>query len=166
MGVLVIEKLVDQSERGTNQTYLIDIIEISLNAKLLNNDQIRYSYTEKMLTASQIAQKLGVARSVITSRLNDMGLSGEEGKTRAANPENYRYRMTPYGYKVQQGRLVLNKTEIKICREVLKLHNNGNMSANAIARELQKKGFINRSGGSRWDHSTVISIIKRWLGKL
>jgi len=34
---------------------------------------------------------------------------------------------------VQQGRLVLNTTEIKICREVLKLHNNGNMSANAIA---------------------------------
>ena len=58
------------------------------------------------------------------------------------------------------------KIEIKICREILKLHNNGNMSANAIARELQKKWFKNRIGGSRWDHSIVISIINRWLGKL
>lgn len=74
--------------------------------------------------------------------------------------------MTPYGYMVKNGKLVLNKAELKICRVVVELNKQGDLSASAIAHELERRGIKTRSGGSHWDHSTVINIIKRCKDKI
>lgn len=113
--------LVEQSEYGTNRPYLVDFIKITFAAKLLNVEEIRAQYTQKGLSAAQIARQHGVAKSVILARLGDLGIRGGAGASRSTNPENYRCRIAPYGYSIQAGRLVPNKAELRICRQVVDL---------------------------------------------
>ncbi|MFN7904327.1 MAG: hypothetical protein ACK5P5_04015 [Pseudobdellovibrionaceae bacterium] len=59
--------MVDQLESGTNTSYLIDFLEYTFSAKLLDVDKIREFYGAGQSYA-QIARKFGVAKSVIISR--------------------------------------------------------------------------------------------------
>lgn len=71
--------MVDQPEYGTNTSYLVDFIQITLSAKLLNVDQIREFYVKKGQSAVQIARHFGVAKSVILARLHGMGIKEGSG---------------------------------------------------------------------------------------
>ena len=158
--------MVDQPEYGTNTSYLTDFIQITLFAKLLDNEQIRGFYVQKGFSAAQIARHFGVAKSVVLARLNDMGLSQGVGASRTTNPENYRCRVAPYGYSIRDGKLVPNKAELRICRQVVNLIRQRGLSASAVGKELSRQGLKSRSGRAHWDHSAVRSIFKRWKDKL
>jgi hypothetical protein len=158
--------LVDQPEYGTNQAYLVDIIEITLSAKLLNNDQIREFYVQKGFSAAQTARHFGVAKSLILVRLHELGIREGAASRRSTNPDNYRCRVPPYGYAIRDGKLVPCKAELRICRQVVTLIRRSGLSANAVARELSRQGVKSRSGRAHWDHSAIISIYKRWKDKL
>jgi len=158
--------MVDQPELGTNTSYLIDFIPITLSAKLLNNEEICKLYTEKSQSAAQIAHHFGVAKSVVLARLHAAGIREETGAGRMNNPENYRCRVAPYGYSIKDGRLVPNKTELRICRIVVDLIRRNGLSANAVGNEMGRRGYKSRSGRAHWDHSTVQSIFNRWKDKL
>jgi len=159
-------KLVDQPEYGKNTTYLVDFIRITFATKLLNVEEIRRLYTAEGLSTYQIARRFRVAKSVIVSRLHDVGIRPGHGFNRSNNPENYRCRVPPYGFVIKEGRLVPCRSELRICRLVVELMGRKQWSANATARELGIKNYKNRSGSTRWDHSSVIAIFKKWNGKL
>ncbi len=162
----MLSKLVDQTRIGKNTNYLVDFIEIIFSAKLLDVEEIRRLYVEEGLSTPQIARRFGVAKSVIVSRLHDVGIKPGRGVTRSNNPENYRCRVAPFGFSIRDGRLVPNRSELRICRLVVELMGRKKWSANATAKELGTKGYKNRSGSTRWDHSSVIGIFKKWNGKL
>jgi len=82
------------------------------------------------------------------------------------NPNNYRAPIAPYGYKVINCKLSPYKKELKICRLVVTLKNEGDISFNAVAKELAERKVKNRSGKTYWDHKMIQSIYKRWNGKL
>jgi transposase len=159
-------KMVDQPEYGTNTPYLTDFIKICLSAKLLNNEEIRVLYVEEGLSAAQIARRFGVAKSLVLARLHAMGIREGVDAGRSTNPENYRCRVAPYGYSIQAGKLVPSKSELRICRAVVDLIQRSGLSANAVAKELARRGYKNRAGRAAWDHSTVRSIFGRWKDKL
>ena len=121
-------------------------------------------YHDDGLSAKQIADQFDVSKTVIIERLKELGIS--KGKTgRMNNPENYRAKDPPYGWKKKDGKLVLNKSEIKICRRVVLLLQDGR-SYTSVAKTLTSEGFKNRVGRVNWDHKTVANIFKRWKDKL
>ncbi len=158
--------MVDQPEYGTNTSYLVDFIKITLSAKLLDSNEIRDLYLRKGLSAGQIAVQFGVAKSVILARLGDLGIRAGAGTDRRTNPENYRSRCAPYGYEVKGGKLVPNKAELRTCRTVVDLIRRKGLSANAVGKELSRRGIKSRSGRAHWDHSTILSIFNRWKDKI
>lgn len=120
-------------------------------------------YLDEGLSAKQIAENLGVSKTYILDQLHAENVSGRSG--RMTNPKNYRHNTPPYGWKIKEGKLIPNKSELKICRRVVTLVRQGN-SYNAVAKQLTKLQIKARSGEARWDHSTIISIYKRWNEKL
>lgn len=158
--------MVEQPEYGTNTCYLVDFIKITLLPKLLNFNEIRSLYLDQGLSAAQIARECDVAKSVIVGLLNRGGIRPGRQSSRSNNPENYRLKVPPYGYQIRVGKLVPNKSEMRLCRLVVELIARQGFSANAAAKELGKRGYKNRSGHTKWDHSTIQNIFKRWNSKL
>ncbi|MBX3034911.1 MAG: recombinase family protein [Bdellovibrionaceae bacterium] len=158
--------MVEQPEIGTNTPYLVDFVKITLLPKLLNFNEIRSLYLDNGLSAAQIARECDVAKSVIVGLLNRGGIRPGPHKNRSNNPENYRLRVPPYGFQIRAGKLVPSRTEMMLCRLVVELIQRQGFSANAVAKELGRRGLKNRSGGIKWDHSTVRSIFKRWKDRL
>jgi hypothetical protein len=72
----------------------------------------------------------------------------------------------PYGYVVKNGKLVPNKTVLRICRLVVDLIRRSGLSATAVGNELSRRGLKSRSGRAHWDSTTVLNIFKRWKDKL
>lgn len=119
------------------------------------------------LSASQVAEKLGISKTAVLEKLHDLGIRNEASKVeRMTNPNNYRAAVAPYGYRNADGQLVATKKEVRICRLVVQLINEQELSLNGAARELMQKNIKNRNGNVWWDHSMVRSIYKRWNGKL
>ena len=158
--------MVDQPEYGTNTSYLIDFVQITYSAKLLNSEEIRKFYVNDGLSAAQIARHFGVAKSVILARLHDQGIRMGVSAGRSTNPENYRCRVPPYGYSLKAGKLIPSKPELRIARLIVELVARQGKSANWTAQELGRRGYKNRAGRTTWDHSTIRSIFKRWKDKL
>ncbi|MCC6277362.1 MAG: hypothetical protein IT289_05555 [Oligoflexia bacterium] len=79
-----------------------------------------YTNVEEGLSTVQIAKRFQVSRMTIASRLRAMGILVDQSyQLRSKNPENYRISNPPYGYSVQDGKLILNKKELKICRFIV-----------------------------------------------
>lgn len=157
--------MVDQPESGTNTSYLIDFLEITFSAKLLDVEKIREFYVAGQSYA-QIARKFGVAKSVIISRLGGLEMPKTCDENKATNPQNYRCRVPPYGYAVRDGKLIPNKRELRICHLVVELMGRQGKGASETVRELESRQFLTREGKQHWDHSSVRNIFKRWKDKI
>lgn len=155
-----------QPEYGTNKPYLIDSIHLCLSPKYIKNEEIRKLYLNQGLSTNQIASHFGVSRTVITSRLHELGISGNTASSRSTRADNYLSRVPPYGYSVKNSCLVPNKTELKVCRLVVELADRQNRPHTEVARELGRRGFKNRAGHTEWNSKTVFNILKRWRGKI
>lgn len=158
--------MVDQPEYGANTGYLVDSINITFNVKLLNFDEIKDLFLDKGLSATQLAKKYGVSKTVILEGLHKIGVKVGGGGERMTNPQNYRCKNPPYGFLVKDGKLVPNKREMKVCRLIVELMGRQGLSSTAAARELETKRFKTRGGSENWDHSAVRRIFERWQGKL
>ena len=57
--------------------------------------------------------------------------------------------------------------EMKICRLIVKGIDDKKLSYRAMFRKLEKKEIKNeRNNGLHWDHKTIISVYKRWQGRV
>lgn len=158
--------LVDQSVRGTNTSYVLDFIAICFKSQLLNSAEIRRLYLKESLSAAQIASRFGVSRAVILSTVKRLGIGTKSAVGRMTNPNNFRHHNPPYGYKVKDNKLVLNSSELKICRAVVEMMGRKKCGARETARELVSRGFKNRRGEVAWGHLVVQQIFKRWKDKV
>lgn len=149
-----------------NHADLIDFIPITISPKLISKGQIRRFYVEKKLSASQIAERYGVSKTFVLSILHKSRLTEITKVGRSTHPQNYRNNSPPYGYKVQNGHLVTYKPELKICRTVVELRGRKKLSTIQVARELERRGYKNRKGNVVWNTNTILSIFKRWNGKI
>lgn len=153
--------MVDQPEYGTNTSYYTDIIEFWPNLNSTNFEKIARFYMKDGFSAKQIALKTGMSKSCIVETLNSHGIkTGSKG--RLTNPANYRHHNPPYGYRVVDGKLVVNKSELKICRSVVELIARQHWTTSAVAQELMRRRYKNRKGTMSWDHKIVGSIFNRW----
>ncbi len=66
----------------------------------------------------------------------------------------------PYGYRVENGRLVPHPEEQKAVALILDLHLAG-FSLRGIARELEARGHLTRRGRPVWHPDTIKGIIDR-----
>lgn len=150
----------------TNTSYLTDFVRISFKPQLLNPHEIRKLYLKEGLSAAQIASRFGVSKSVIVSWVNRLKIGSKSAQGRMTNPNNYRHHNPPYGYKVKDNKLALNKSEMKMCRMVVELMGRKKVGARETARELTVRGYKNRRGKTTWGHLVVQQIFKRWKDKL
>lgn len=58
--------------------------------------------------------------------------------------QDFRLAYAPYGFSKKNGRLIPNKSELKICRMVVQLRNNSKLYFHEIARELVRRRTKNR----------------------
>jgi len=155
-----------EPEYGTNTPYIIDFIKFTLSPQYVNLDEIRTLLVEKGFSPSQIAEKLMVSKSVIKSRLHEMGLNYSFNIKKNLNPKNYRCPVAPYGYKVHNGQLVPHKKELIMIRVIIKLIRQNNYSHTEAARELEKREFIGRNGKPKWNSKIIYNIYHRWKEKI
>lgn len=85
---------------------------------------------------------------------------------REVSAAEMRCRVPPYGFAVQNGKLVTNRKEMQICRLVVELVQRKGLGHSAVARELSRRGFKNRAGNTHWDSKTIFNILKRWQDKI
>lgn len=158
--------MVDLAEHGTNQPYLVDFINLTLHTKLIDSYEIRRLFLDNGLSSVQIAKKYNVSKTTILSILHKMNVRVETQAGRITNPNNYRVRNPPYGFRIQDRKLVLNKSEIRFCRLIVELIARKGFSKSDVVRELEAKRYKNRNSSTKWDHSTVRNIFERWKNKL
>ncbi len=154
----------DRVGQRTKCSLLTDFIHFRPKPHAIKAGVLRELYLEKGLSSNQIAAELGVCKSAILTRLRAIGVREKAGSK--TNPENYRHHEPPYGYRVQDGKLVPNKKELLICRLVIELRTRKGWALAEIASELTKRGYVNRRGAASWHHHSVNQIFKRWNGKL
>jgi hypothetical protein len=123
-------------------------------------------YEREGKSPAQIAAHFGVSRSTITARLNAQDVRLEMGDRRSGNPDNYRHPSAPYGQAVKSGKLVLNKSEQRVCKLIVERIKRQSQNYNDVARELSKRGIKNRAGRSKWDGKAIAKIFNRWKDKL
>lgn len=162
--------MVEAAEYGTNHprlraTYL-DTIEFFQKCHWRNTANYRELYLEKGLSAAQIGEKLGIPKQTVLNQLKRDGILKGGYKGELSDPTNYRLLYAPYGFFKKDGRLVPNKSELKICRMVVQLRNSSKLSFHEIARELVRRRIKNRDDSISWNHATIGRIYKRWNGKL
>jgi hypothetical protein len=158
--------LVDQAEICTSFAYLIDFIEITPLLKKTRNAQIARLYRDSGLSSNQIAEKLSISKGSVIDGLHAEGIKPGVGNSRQSNPENCRLSTPPYGYRVRNGRLVIDKSELRVCRLAVHLIRDQKLSFNAAANELRARQIKNKMGTFYWDHKTVKRIFSRWNGKI
>ena len=152
--------MVDQPEYGTNTNYVRDFIEIRFKPQLVNYQEIRNLFEIERLSVKQIAMKLGVAKTFVLKHLKRLNVKTEVGKSRMTNPNNFRHHNPPYGYTVREGKLVVSRNELRVCRMVVELLGRQKKSARESARILVDKNIKNRRGEIKWVHLVVQQILK------
>jgi hypothetical protein len=81
-------------------------------------------------------------------------------------PTNYRRAIAPYGFRIIDGRLASNPSEMKICRLIVDLVDRRGLTCVQAAQVLEAKGLKGRNGLVKWHNYTVSRIFARWKGKL
>jgi len=158
--------MVDQPECGTNNGYVVDTIPFRQTRKPPISDEIRDLSLISGKSASQLARHFGVSKSTIIKARQAAGVKFESTVGRSTNPQNYRCKTPPYGYRVFDGKLVLNNRELKLCRTIVALYARRGLTTTGVSQELTKRGFRNRAGKTAWDHKIVKIIYKRWKDKI
>jgi site-specific DNA recombinase len=77
---------------------------------------------------------------------------------------------TSYGYDIKKGEKIqtINPTESKIVREIFEAYVNDNISMLAIAKNLTERGIKTKKGSSKWNKSTIRSMLENpnYIGKV
>jgi len=147
------------------QPYITDIIHFSVVPTKIKDSTLLKMTLEDGLTSYQIAEKLGLSRSVVSQRLRNNGINKDTRKLNVTNPDNYLAPVAPFGYRKLDRNLVPYPKEIKICRLIITLIND-DKPYRSVAIELCKRKIKNRQGNPSWSPSMVSNIYKRWSEKL
>ena len=89
---------------------------------------------------------------------NNITLRTSGGRTIKAKTGGYAGGKAPFGYKVENGELVIETYEAEVVKVIFELREKG-MSYNHIAKELNNRELYSRTGGT-WLRGQVFSIVQ------
>ena len=156
--------MVDRPRQGANTTIIVDYITFLAKPHKQKPAFYRDLYLKEELSASQIAHKIGSSKTAVLENLRRQGIRIPGG--RRINPNNYTLHQPPYGFYKVDNRLIINKSEMRVCRLVVELCAKQELPLHAVANELIKQKIKNRKGQILWTHNSVSRIFKRWSGKI
>ena len=146
-----------------NTIYLTDFIPLLLKPCKQKRKFYRDLYLKDGLSASQIAERVGISKTTVLERLREQGIRIPKG--RKTNPKKYRLHHPPFGFRKIDARLVPDRSEMKVCRMIVHLRIKG-MSFRKIAIELTKRNLKNRNGMVNWSHTIIRMLYHRWKEKI
>ena len=158
----------EQTKAWKNRSKLLDSFEFNFDLRLKDADFWRNLYLVEGLSATQIADRLKTPRSTIHSLLRRHGIRKEQLEGCSTQPDNYLAPNPPYGFKVEAGRLLIDRKEMKVCKLIVELRRNQNWDWSAIAKELSRRQIPTRRNdeGTRWHRHIVRAIFERWHSKI
>ena len=148
----------------TNRSTMHDRVGFFVKPCLQRPAAFRDLYLNEGLSAAQIAHQTGCSKTFVLNRLRKQGM--QNGSGRRTDPRNYRLHDTPYGFSKNDGRLVVNKSELRVCRIIVELDASKGVSVRTIGKVLESRGIKNRKGIAVWSYGAVKRILERWRGKL
>jgi hypothetical protein len=157
--------MVGRAGRRTYHIHLTETIHFQSFSKALDKAQIAEFHTKHTLSTSQIADKLGCSKTFVITTLKRLKLL-RPMKGSQSVPTNYRRAIAPYGFRIIDGRLASNPSEMKICRLIVDLVDRRGLTCVQAAQVLEAKGLKGRNGLVKWHNYTVSRIFARWKGKL
>lgn len=113
--------------------------------------------------ATQIGEQTGLSKQAVLARLGKEGVRPAAGHGR--RKDNYRYPKPPFGFRVVNERLVINPSEMKIVRLIVRLRTTEKLGWETIVAHLNSDGVPSRNGG-KWDRARIKRVFKRWANKL
>ena len=149
---LVVTKSISRLSRNTT-----DCLQIVRELQQLN---IPIIFEKEHINTGAMASELFL--SILSSIAQDESHSTAENlrwaiRQRFASGQ-FRVSSAPYGYSIEDGNLVINRTEARIVREIFQQFLKG-MSASQIARKLNHSHVATKRGG-QWRSNTVINILR------
>ena len=155
--------LVDRSGCWANCNQVTDFLSLIVNPSRADFTTFSDLYLEKGLSASEIAVELGLSKTAVIERLQAGGI--RRART-GRDPNNYKFpKNPPYGYQVVNGRLVANRLEMKVARQIVELRDRQKVGWRVIAEKLNQSGCKTRKGRP-WTIDTVENVHARWCGAL
>jgi site-specific DNA recombinase len=114
---------------------------------------LRRLHHQEKLSARMIGQKIKAAPSTVSDALHKHGLASEMKK------QLTRPHQVPFGFDLQNGKLVINRNEQKTIRMIRQLRATG-LSLRDIAAHLNRKLIATKRGGV-WAHSTLHYVLRQ-----
>lgn len=154
----------EETRRRANQQQVSDFIRFVAIPKAVDPTKIKQLYVESGLTASQIAEQVGLSRPAVLARLHQMGIRKTQDKGQA--PDNYRFtQRIPFGKRLVAGRLIDDRKDLKTARYIVELRQRQSLPWNEVVRKLNLQGYKTKKG-LPWKIGTVRMVFERWQGKL
>jgi hypothetical protein len=161
----IITQGVDFGPTGTigEPVYLSDFIPLTHSPRKTDRFLLRDLYLREGKTASQISEQTGLSKQAVLARLRSAGV--RKTADRGRSPDNFRYPVPPYGYRINEGRLVASPREMKVARLIVEMRDRQKADWAAIVQRLNEKGFRSRTG-LLWNRVRVKRVHRYWSGKL
>lgn len=121
-----------------------------------NRDILSELYTDKKLSARQIAKQLTSSHSTIIEHLRNFKIPIREDQVQVHKQPG---RGLAFGKIARQGQLLNNRKEQSVIELMLALREDG-LSYRKIADFLDNRGIPTKTGRSNWKAASVMKIIK------
>ena len=153
----------DQAAGCANPSNVADFVLLITIPKKTNSALIKDLYMKNRLAARQIGEEIGLAKSTILNKIRKEGIHHQ---MRGRDQDNYSFKQqVPFGYKLSEGRLLPNRTEMKVCRIIVSCRAQDHLSWKSIIETLKLKKIKNRKERS-WSINSLRNIYIRWNGKV
>ena len=156
--------MVERSRHWTNLPQVSDFLNFVSIPKAVNPALIREFYLEKGLTASQIAEQVGLSKPAVLARLHQMGVRKQQD--RGAQSDNFRFaQRVPFGKRLVDGRLVDDRRELKAARLIVELKQRQNLPWKEVVSKVNMAGFQTKKG-LPWKIGTVRMVFSKWKDRV
>lgn len=149
-------------------------------ADILNSIELIQSYdinlitTEEGIDSSQTSGKILISVLSAVSEIERENILEQtmNGRKEKARQGGWNGGPAPYGYRIENGKLIVNNDEAEIVKSIFHMYINEEYGCSAIATKLNMEGIkksINKKGGSdRWSKSMIEIILDNpaYVGKI
>jgi DNA-binding transcriptional ArsR family regulator len=148
---------VSATAKNVLQPEIALISTIKTLSDLGNKSVLHQKYITEGLSMGQIAELLGVTKSAVSKSLKKLKI-----QLRPPNRRHLGRLSNPcFGYHVSKGKLVENRKEQRIIKEVIRLFQVEKLPLNTIAKRLTQAKVPTKNGKPLWRHDRIKDILKR-----
>lgn len=131
----------------------LDTITLSVPPDFTNESLLRQKYLVEGLSYNQMTRQFGCCKRTLKKYLRLYNI-------RKNTPGKSKYNLA-LGEKIIKGKVVTHQGEQRVLKTIVDMHEKENLSATAIARILNTMKIPTKRQGRKWNHSTVIGILKK-----